>query len=187
MISFFDSLDFSGQVIAAVAAVATLFLLAQLIGALFGLGADMDIDADGGVDMPHIDLPILSTQSIAAFLAFGGWTSVLLMTEGYSLGRSLIWSLLAGLAALFAVAWLLYKLSGLAQEHTISMDEALFSKGEVYLAIPGEKSGLGKVHVITKGALREWDAMTEGPALPTGTKIKVTDLLEEALLVEKTL
>ncbi len=184
MISFFDSLDIGGQIIAAVAAVSTLFLVAQFLGALLGLSADTDMGADAG--LPHAELPWLSSQSIAAFLAFGGWTSVLLMLDGYSLGRSLIWSLLAGVIALFAVAWLLFKLGRLAQEHTISRDDALFSKGEVYLTIPGEKSGLGKVHIVTRGSLREWDAMTEGPALATGTKIKVIDLLEEALLVEET-
>ncbi len=56
-------------------------------------------------------------------------------------------------------------------------------KGTVYLPIPAERSGEGKVQITIAGAVREFNALTEGEALKTGTPIKVTEVVNESTLV----
>ena len=58
-------------------------------------------------------------------------------------------------------------------------------QGKVYLSIPGERKGAGKVQVTINNSVREYDALTDGDTLPTGTDIKVVEAINEStVLVE---
>ena len=62
---------------------------------------------------------------------------------------------------------------------------AVGCEGKVYLAIPGEHSGSGKVQITINNAVREYEAVTDGPALATGASIRVVDVISaDTLLVE---
>ena len=60
------------------------------------------------------------------------------------------------------------------------------SQGKVYLTIPEARTGEGKVQISIQGAVREYNAQTDGDAIKTGTPIKVTEVINEnTLLVEE--
>ena len=58
--------------------------------------------------------------------------------------------------------------------------------GKVYLTIPGERKGEGKVQITINNAVREYVAQTDGDTIRTGTPIKVVEVLgNSTLLVEE--
>lgn len=175
------------QIFWIIAVVFTVLMLIQFILALTGLDFDGDSDAGdlshgGGLDHDH-SFSVFSVRSIIAFFAFLGWTGVLMLGAGISLWLALLLGLLMGGIAMFLVAYLIFWFSRLGQEDNVTAHEAIYQAGDVYLAIPGGRSGIGRVTVKTRNVLREWEAVTDGPYIPTGTKILVTDVLPDNILL----
>ena len=82
---------------------------------------------------------------------------------------------------------LLFKwLSGMQEAGNINVfKSAVGCEGKVYLTIPGERSGSGKVQITINGAVREYEAVTDGPKLATGAAVKVVEVIStDTMLVE---
>ena len=79
------------------------------------------------------------------------------------------------------------QLMKLAEENNFKMDETLGKTAEVYLTIPANKSGKGKVLISVRGSVRELDAMTEtDEAITSSTLVKISRIENSnVLIVEK--
>ena len=56
---------------------------------------------------------------------------------------------------------------------TLNFDNALDQVGEVYIPIPPNRQGAGKVMIAVQGSLKELEAITdESSIIKTGTKVK---------------
>ena len=76
----------------------------------------------------------------------------------------------------------------LAEDGTLRIKNALGAIGEVYLPIGANRSKTGKVQIIVQGSLRELEALTdEDNTLPTGTVVKVIEIVSAELLLVETL
>ena len=77
-------------------------------------------------------------------------------------------------------------LAGMQQSGNINVyKSAVGCHGKVYLTIPGERRGTGKVQITINGAVREYDAVTDCDSIPTGAQIKVVEVVDSStLLVE---
>jgi hypothetical protein len=168
-----------------------------LFVALFGmslLGVDADTDADVDFDVDHDtghdfsldkDFSAFSVRSIIAFLTFFGWTGVYLLSQGSSVMWAILVATMSGAAAMFVVAYMIFKFAQLEKSTTVNVYNALDRTGEVYLSIPQHLEGKGKIHIVVDGSLHEFDATTNGLQLPTGSHVRVVDVLEgQVLLVE---
>ncbi len=166
-----------------------LFLI-QFVVSLIGLDFDTDTDVDVHTDIDthgeyHLDpsFTLLSVRSIIAFFTFFGWTGVLVLNAGGGIWAAIGFSSLAGLAAMFIVGYIIYMFTKLTEEGNVNLSKALYSTGEVYLSIPANKNGQGKVHIKVQGALKEVDAVTNGDALPTGSAVKVVEIIDDNLIL----
>ena len=103
-----------------------------------------------------------------------------------STGLLLLLAVLVGIAFVVMVMYLFKWLYSMQQTGNINVyQSAVGCTGTVYLSIPGERAGEGKVQIAIQGAVREYNALTEGDALPTGTPIKVVEVVNPStLLVE---
>ncbi len=154
-----------------------IFLLCQLVAGLLGFGADSEADADGDADQANWMFGLLTLRAVsAAFLFFGIGGMIALRAElddwsafGIALG--------AGVAALYLVATLMKSLHRLKADGTARIDRAVGLTGIVYLRIPAEKSAAGKVHVNLQNRTVEYQAVTAGNELPTGTPIRVVAVI----------
>ena len=119
------------------------------------------------------------------FLGFG-WTAVLLSGEIESKALLLFVAILVGILLVFLVMLLFKWLSGMQQSGTINIyKQAVGCQGKVYLSIPAARSGQGKVQITINNSIREYDAVTDGEALPTSTAITVSDVIDgNTVLVE---
>ncbi len=167
----------------------------QFVLSLLGLDHDHDIDLDhGDADFGHADhtldgfdsdFTIFSLRSIIAFFTFFGWAGVLVLSSGGPLFLAIIASFGSGLTAMFLVAYIMYMFIQLQSSGNMDIDNAIDQVGDVYLVIPPNKSAQGKVHIKIQGRLREMAALTDGKQIPTGSRIRVIDIIDnELLLVE---
>lgn len=178
------------QVFWGIALIFSVLFIIQFVVSLLGLDfdhdADIEVNTDTDIDSGYSldsDFTLLSVRSIIAFFTFFGWTGIIAINNGSSTIVALGFASLAGFAAMFIVGYMIYLFSKLSQEGNIDINDALFNTGEVYLAIPSNRAGPGKVHVKIQGSLREMDAITEGAPIPTGAPIRVVEILQDNLLL----
>lgn len=165
----------------------------QFVLSLFGLDFDTDadieigggdVDVDGGGFSVDADFALFSVRSIIAFFTFFGWTGTLSLGNGATLLVALLSATAAGVIAMLIVAYMLLWFARLSKSANVDMNEALFKIGEVYLTVPGNKEGQGKIHIEVGKSLREVEAMTEHlTAIPTGTRIRVVEVIDSDLLL----
>lgn len=181
------------QVFWGISIVFSILFVIQFVFSLIGLDADADIDGDmdmsGDLDTDpgfgmDADFTVFSVRSIIAFFTFFGWTGVLILNAGGDLMTALGFSFLSGTVAMLIVGYLIYLFSKLSEDGNIDMENALLNTGEVYLTIPGEESGQGKIHITVNNSFREINAVTKNFApLPTGSRIRVIEIIDDNLLL----
>ena len=94
--------------------------------------------------------------------------------------------MLVGVVLVFLVMMLFKWLSSMQESGNIDLSKAAVgSEGKVYLTIPAARSGAGKVQININNSVREYAALTDGEALPTGRQIRVVEVIgNDTLLVE---
>lgn len=151
-------------------------------------GTDIDVSADGS-DLSNIEggSNLYTFRNFVNFLLGFGWTSVLLHDQIASPFLLYLLATVVGIALVVAVMWLFKWLSSMQQSGNIDIYKcAAGCSGSVYLTIPAGRSGEGKVQITINGAVREYNAVTDGEAIKTGTPIKVTEVIDgNTLLVEE--
>lgn len=184
------------QVIFIIASSATLLLFIFLIMLLLGLGDEGSFDGSDIDDIdfdPYNDEPfgafsglrILTVRGTLAFLSIGGWTAFLIepnlgVWAGLGIGF-LIGSLAAFLLAL-AFRWSLR----LESSGNIDYKNAIGKTATVYLRVPKERSGIGKVNFVLQERLVEVQAVTtDQEDILVNTLVEVIGLEDETTLIVK--
>jgi len=148
-------------------------LILQLIAGLFGLEHGHAHDGHYG-DGASEGLNLLGIRSIAAGVAFFGLAGLATRSLGVTLSSAA--AAASGLAAAIGVATIVKTFGRLEHDGTLSLGAAVGTTGTVYLSIPGQRSGIGKVHLTVQNRLVECPAVTVDEPLPTGTSVLVIDL-----------
>ncbi|WP_236975598.1 hypothetical protein [Membranihabitans maritimus] len=181
------ALNGTEQIFWAMALLFSVVFVLVFIVSLLGFDSDSDIDLDVDTDIDgNIDFPVFSVKSITAFFTFFSWTGVLLLGEGKSLWQLLPYSIISGLVAMFLVVVLVKQFNKMTEMGNADLLDLIFEKGDVYLSIPPAKQGKGKIHITLNKSLRELNAVTEGPTIQSGEKVRIIEVLNDnSLLVEK--
>ena len=146
---------------------------------LFGLGGDADIDAD--MDVDELDagdgsISFISVRTLASFLTmFGlvGWAGT---ADGWGPTRTPIIAFLAGSSSMLVVAYLMFTFRKLVSSGNVQPKSAVGRTAKVYLKIPANRSGRGKVTVELQGRSLEFGAVTDGPEIPTGSDCRLVGM-----------
>lgn len=190
MITWWTSLSTAMQVLWAITLSASLIFVIQTIMTFLGLGdhdADFDMDTSDGSFDADPSMNLLTFRNLVNFCLGFGWTAVLIHEKIQSNALLIIVSVIVGVLLVTAVMWIFKWLSGMQQTGNIDVHKsAVGCEGKVYLTIPGERKGEGKVQITINNAVREYDAVTDGETIPTGKAIKVTEVINDyTLLVEE--
>lgn len=121
-------------------------------------------------------LELMSVRALSAGLTFFGLTGLTLEARDWPLWLSLPAALLVGAAAVVGVAAAMRAVLRLESDGTVHMEGAIGQSGTVYLSIPGERTGRGKVTLTLQGRTVEFQAVSELP-LPTGAAVVVVDVV----------
>jgi membrane protein implicated in regulation of membrane protease activity len=164
-------------------------LLAQTLLSLLGGMGHTDIHADDAVDSiadAHDSfLKLLSLKTIVAFITFFGLTGLSGRSAGWGGWTTLGIAIAAGVVALWIVAWLMSSLAHLQSRGNVDMNNAVGQPAQVYLPIPGQHKGHGKVLVTVQGRTVESRAQTSGPTLETGASAVVVAVHDDIVEVQR--
>jgi hypothetical protein len=158
-------------------------LVLQLVLSLFGIehGGHHDLHVE------HSDasegLSLRSVRALAAGLMFFGIGGLAGMQTPLGAFLGIPLGVAAGGGGLYGTAALMRSFKRLEHDGTVSLFQAVGQTGSVYLGIPAQRSGLGKVHVSVQDRLIECPAVTPEDALPTGAPVLVVDVERDTLVV----
>jgi len=161
-------------------------IVLQLLLMLVGFGWDTD-DAGGLGDGDDRIFPteiskVLSFRTIIAGVTFFGLGGLAALTGEATQWVSVIVAIVCGFTAIFAVYYLYWSVARMTADGTLSEKTLLGSTGSVYIRIPPAKSGTGKVQVSQQGRTAEYEAMTAGDELKTGTPIVVVGIVSATIV-----
>lgn len=143
----------------------------------------LDSTGDGGNPADFASMRLFTVQGVVAFLCVFGWSGIICLGSGLHIALSIVISLVLGLAALLGVAKIIQLSGRLAQNGNFNIKNAIGEIGKVYIPIPEEQKGTGKITISVGERFLEFDAVTEGEALSSNTSVRVTDVFSENVLV----
>ncbi len=157
-------------------------LLGQMGLSLFGLGDADDIDPDVSVD--DLDggdgLSFLSIRGLAAFLTLFGLVGAAGTSSDWPPLPTAVAAFSSGFAVMFFIALAMRWFRSQQSSGHLQPKNALGKTARVYLRIPANKAGKGKITVSVQGRSLELEAVTSGPELPTGSSCRVVSMITEA-------
>ena len=190
MEEWWSSLGLFMQSVWCITLFASLVFVVQTIMTFIGMdtdgGMDVDVSADTAIDGDSGPFQLITFRNFIKFLLGFGWSIISFEKAIENQFVLILVSAVIGVLLVMAVMAIFRFMSRMEQSGTINMANAVGCKGNVYLKIPGEKRGEGKVQISIQGAIREFDALTTGEELETGAPIRVVEVINDStLLVER--
>lgn len=173
-------------------------LLVQLLLSLVGIGLDADLDFDDGGDaaaptvhevsqhdMAALLFRIVSFRNIIAGCTFFGLGGLAGLSGGAGPGLSLLIAVIFGILAVVGVYYLYKSINLFRSDGNLTAKSLQWAPGSVYLTIPGDGKGRGRVQVNHQERTMEYEAITYGDELTVGMPIVVTKVVSEQLVEVK--
>lgn len=193
--SWWVSLSLAMKILWGITLAASLIFIIQSIMTFIGADAGdggIDTDFDTGFDSEAADATVdggtnlYTFRNLVNFCLGFGWSAILLQERIQSVPWLIIVSVLVGVALVALVMYLFKWLSSMQQSGNINLFKAAVGcNGSVYLTIPGQRAGEGKVQLSINNSVREYSAVTDGDTLRTGAQIRVVEVLSpDTVLVE---
>ena len=193
--SWWVSLSLAMKILWGITLAASLIFIIQSIMNFIGADAGdggIDTDFDTGFDSETADATVdggtnlYTFRNLVNFCLGFGWSAILLQERIQSVPWLIIVSVLVGVALVALVMYLFKWLSSMQQSGNINLFKAAVGcNGSVYLTIPGQRAGEGKVQLSINNSVREYSAVTDGDTLRTGAQIRVVEVLSpDTVLVE---
>jgi len=176
---------------------------------LLGLGdMDSDVDADVSTDFDvHADADtdvssghtghegtlgsagIFSLFTLRNFINFFlgfGWGGISFAPVIQSRTLLVLTAIVSGLFFVTVFVFLFRALMKLEKNGNFKIQDCVGHTASVYLRIPARREAAGKVQVSINGSVHEINAFTDGDFLPTGSRVKIVEIIDSgSLLVEK--
>ncbi|MBK7223939.1 MAG: NfeD family protein [Saprospiraceae bacterium] len=166
-----------------VAILASLIFIIQTIMTFVGAdGSDgHSIDIQGN----ELDAPfeLFSFRNLINFLLGFSWTGISFYSTFSNKSFLIFISLLVGALFVYFFFIIINQIRKLAEDNTFQLESTILKTAEVYLTIPANKTGKGKILISVNGAVHELDAMTEGEEIKSGKTIKVVKIENRNILI----
>lgn len=194
MADWFTSLTSTMQLLWGCAIVATIIFVIQNALMLMGIGdmdadtdVDMDVDAHEGTLGSAGVFSLFSLRNFINFFLGFGWGGISLSGTIENTTLLLLCSVGCGLLFVAVFVVLMRAVLRLESNGSFRINDCVGLIASVYLRIPANHAAAGKVQVSVHGSVHELDAFTDADEmLPTGTRVRITQVIDKgSLLVEK--
>jgi hypothetical protein len=175
-----------------IAGTASAIFLIRLVLMLIGLdsdaggemlGVDATPDAISAHDMADAaDFKIFTFMTFIVTFMVGGWASLLFLEMGWAQWMALTLGGAIGFVAALGVTYAMFSMRKLEHDGTLRKFEAKGVKGTCYIKVPEAGAGKGQVQVTIKGRLFTFDAVSDGPEIPSFKPVVVMERLDEKTL-----
>jgi len=148
-----------------------------------GLNADLGGDTGGG----DAQFQLFSLRNLINFLLGFSWAGISFYNSIPNRMILLVLAFVVGIFFVFIFFIIIKQIMKLAEDNSFKFSNTLNKTAEVYLTIPGNKTGKGKIMISIKGSFHELDAMTENESIPTGSIVKVVKIENSDILIVETI
>ncbi len=168
---------------------ASIIFALQTILTFFGADASDGVDADFDSDLSGTDAPfqLFSFRNLINFLLGFSWTGISFYEIISNKTMLILISLLVGVLFVVVFFIIIKQIQKLAENNSFNLINTLNKTAEVYLTIPAEKSGKGKILISVNGSYHELDAVTEKEEIKSGSIVKIIRIDNGDLLIVETL
>jgi len=146
----------------------------------FDHAGDVQGDAHAGAgthsDSSHL-FAVISFRTVVAASAFFGVTGLSTLNGGMPATTSFVLAMIAGAVAMYGMYGLLRLIASLGSAGNERIGNALGAEATVYVPIPADGRGRGKVQLSMQNRIVEYQAVTDEPEpLKTGQKVEVVGI-----------
>jgi hypothetical protein len=158
----------------------SIVFLIQLVMTFVG----MDFDGDTDLDFDASGFHLFTLKSLVNFLVGYGWTCALLYQSISSLWMLNLLGIVVGCFLVYIIFAAMRFVMRFDEDGTFHVKDAVGAVGDIYLRVPGERSGTGKIQFSKDGTTYEYDAVTDDHIpLATGDKARITGVVSNSVVV----
>nr|WP_121273564.1 NfeD family protein [Pedobacter schmidteae] len=163
----------------------SLIFIVQTVMTFLGVDSADGIDADFDGNLDHADAPfqLFSFRNLINFLLGLSWTGISFYQLISNRPLLIILSVAVGIGFVLLFFVIIRQIQKLAEDNTFKIEKALHKSGSVYLRIPAQRSGSGKIQVSVNGSFKEIEAITEQESIESGASIRIIKIENPNLVV----
>lgn len=163
----------------------SIIFLIQSVLTFMGSDTSDGLTADFDGDLSDVDAPfqLFTLRNLINFLLGFSWTGISFYAAIANKPILIFISLLVGLLFVYLFLLIIQQISKLAENNSFILADALDKTAEVYLTIPGNKRGKGKIIISVKGSIHELEAITESDSIESGASVRVVKIESGNLLI----
>ena len=129
-------------------------------------------------------MALFSVRGIVSMLAVMGWSAMALLETALPQAVSIVISVVLGILMLFVMAYIMKAVSKLQSSGNIDVGNTIGKVAQVYIPIPENGNGAGKVHITVQEQYCEFNAITTASdKIKTGVYVRVVAVDEIGTLV----
>ncbi|MGV3630326.1 MAG: serine protease [Bacteroidota bacterium] len=182
---FFEAMEGLEKAFWFMALPASLIFVIQTIMTFAGVDSTDGVDADFNGDLDGAEAPfqLFSLRNLVNFFLGFSWSGI---SFYHSISnRAILIGICLAIGILFVYLFfvIIRQVQKLAEDNSFHIQHAVGKTATVYLRIPASKSGYGKIQVSVNGTSQELNAMTNDEEIPSGTIVRVLEVLDNNLLL----
>lgn len=167
----------------------SLIFIIQTIMTFLGVDSSDGLEADFDGNLGDVDAPfqLFSLRNLINFLLGFSWTGISFYSTISNPILLVALSLSVGVLFIYLFFILMKQIQKLAENNSFNIANTLNKTAEVYLTIPENKKGKGKIMISVNGSFHELDAMTEKEKIQSGSIVKVIKIENNNILIVETI
>jgi len=183
--AFFENLDPFIRVFWFIAIPSSIVFIIQSVMTFMGTDSSEGLNADFDSNFDGADAPfqLFSFRNLINFLLGFSWSGIAFYETITNKTILIIVSIIIGSLFVLLFFFIIKQLLQLSEDNTFDINKTLNKTAEVYINIPAQKKGKGKVQISVGGAVHEIDALSEKEKIESGTIVKVTRVENNNLLI----
>ncbi|WP_449435860.1 hypothetical protein [Pedobacter steynii] len=165
-----------------------MIFIIQTVLTFIGVDSADGIDADFDGNLDHADAPfqLFSFRNLINFLLGLSWSGISFYSLVSSKPLLIIISVFIGIGFIFLFFLIMKQIQKVAEDNTFKIESVLKRNATVYLRIPANKTGTGKIQISINGSFREIDAITNGESIESSSTVTIVSIeTQNIVLVEK--
>ena len=167
----------------------SLIFIIQTVMTFMGTDSSDGLQPDFDGDLNGADAPfqLFSLRNLINFLLGFSWTGISFYTTISNKPLLIVLSLVVGVLFVYLFLIIIRQVQKLAEDNSFKITNTLNKTAEVYLTIPENKKGKGKIMISVNGAFHELEAMTENDKIQSGAVVKVVRIENDNILIVETI
>lgn len=167
----------------------SLIFIIQTVMTFLGVDSSDGLEADFDGNFGEVEAPfqLFSLRNLINFLLGFSWTGISFFTTISNPIVLVALSLFVGVLFVYLFFIAMKQIQKLAENNSFDIANTLHKTAEVYLTIPENKKGKGKIMISVNGAFHELEAMTENQKIQSGSVVKVVKIENNNILIVETI